>query len=512
MPNYLEIVRLHEAGFSLRKIAKIVASGRSTVTRTVKIAQEKDLMYEVLSQWSFKEIEEMFSLPQTKQVSRYYVLPDFQQIAKELVKPGVTLQLLWEEYAQDCRLEGKVFYQLTQFKKHFNEYLNKTNFSHILHHKAGEQAQVDWAGTRPQWIDPMTGEIIKGELFVGTLPFSNYSFAQACVDQKSASWIDAHVKMFEFFKGVPTLLIPDNLRVGVTKHTKNELVLNATYEDMAAHYQTVVVPTRVYRPKDKGSVESHVKHLTTHLIARMRHYQCLSIQEYNHYLLIALAEFNAKPFQKKEGSRQSMYETFEQECLKPLPTYPYEICHFKDAKVYTNSHITLNKHYYSVPYQYIGEKVSLKIYTDRVKIYHKQLLICEHRIAGTRPGAYSTIQSHLPEESQHYGKWNSERYLNWASRIGPNVHTVISRLFDQGPEQQYYRRVHAILKMADTYSDQRLDKACHFALERSTHPTFNLIKQLVEHSMTQTNSNTLPQMEQSYLRGADYYDSFNRKD
>ena len=145
MPNYLEIVRMHEAGFSLRKIAKIVASGRSTVTRTVKIAQEKDLMYEVLSQWSFKEIEEMFSLPQTEQVSRYYVLPDFQQIAKELVKPGVTLQLLWEEYAQDCRLEGKVFYQLTQFKKHFNEYLNKTNFSHLLHHKAGEQAQVDWS-------------------------------------------------------------------------------------------------------------------------------------------------------------------------------------------------------------------------------------------------------------------------------------------------------------------------------------------------------------------------------
>lgn len=163
MPNYLEIVRLHEAGFSLRKIAKIVASGRSTVTRTVKIAQEKDLMYEVLSQWSFKEIEEMFSLPQTKQVSRYYVLPDFQQIAKELVKPGVTLQLLWEEYAQDCRLEGKVFYQLTQFKKHLNEYLNKTNFSHILHHKAGEQAQVDWAKYKALHFAQSTSTFSPGE-------------------------------------------------------------------------------------------------------------------------------------------------------------------------------------------------------------------------------------------------------------------------------------------------------------------------------------------------------------
>ena len=136
--------------------------------------------------------------------------------------------------------------------------------------------------------------------------------------------------------------------------------------------------------------------------------------------------------------------------------------------------------------------VTLKIYTDYVKSYHKQTFICQHRTHGTRPGSYSTIEAHLPEKSQHYGKWNSTRYSNLASRIGPNDHTVIrsyghtviSRLFDQGPEQQSYRRVHAILKMANTYSDQRLDTACHYSLERSTHSTLNLIKQLVEHSMT----------------------------
>ena len=197
--------------------------------------------------------------------------------------------------------------------------------------------------------------------------------------------------------------------------------------------------------------------------------------------------------------------------LKELPTYSYEVGEFKEAKVYTNSHITLNKHYYSVPYQYIGEKVTLKIYSTSVKIYHNQQLLCEHATVGTRPGAYSTNEDHLPEESKHFGKWNSTRYLEWARRIGPNVHIVISRMFDQGPEQQYYRRVHAILKMADTYSDQRLDKACHYALERSTHPNFKLIKQLIESSITQSDSNTSTQNEQSYLRGADYYDQFNRK-
>ena len=153
----------------------------------------------------------------------------------------------------------------------------------------------------------------------------------------------------------------------------------------------------------------------------------------------------------------------------------------------------------------------LKIYSTSIKIYHHNQFLCEHPTKGTRPGAYSTNEQHLPEESNQFGKWNSTRYLEWARRVGPNVHRVIANLFDQGPEQQYYRRVHAILKMADTYSDQRLDKACHYALERSTHPNFTLIKQLIESPMTQSDFNTTNQNEQSYLRGADYYEQFNRK-
>lgn len=513
MPNYVEMIRLFEAGFSLRQIAKLVSSGRNTVTRTINIAQEKELTYEKVSNWPTEELVSAFKPQKDDNVptASYYVMPDYKRLSKELAKPGVTMQLLWEEYAQECRMNNKIYYKLTQFKKYFNDYLYKNNFSHVLHHKAGEQVQVDWSGKRPQWIDPMTGEIIKGELFVATLPFSNYTYAQACVNQKMNSWIDAHIKMFEYFKGVPTILTPDNLRTGVTKHTKSQLILNPTYEDMANHYETIIVPTRVARPKDKAAVENHVKHLTTYIIGRMRNYQCFSIDEYNQYLLKALDEFNAKPFQKKEGSRLTVFQNIEQDTLKQLPTYPYELCEFKEAKVYSNSHITLNKHYYSVPYQYIGEKLTLKIYSNHVKIYHNNQFLCEHATVGTRPGAYSTNPEHLPEDSKTYGQWNSSRYINWASRIGPNVHTVITRMFVQGPEQQYYRRAHAILKMADTYSDQRLDKACHYALERSSHPNFKLIKQLIESPITHSNFNTSTKSEQSYLRGAEYYDKFNRK-
>ena len=163
MPNYIEMLRLYEAGFSLRQIAKLVSSGRNTVTRTIKIAQEKELSYDEVAQWSRHELETMFQLDRNKkdQPVSYYTMPDYKQLAKELAKPGVTMQLLWEEYAQEARLNHKIYYKLTQFKKHFNDYLAKTSFSHVLHHKAGEQVQVDWTVKRPQWIDPMTGKSSK---------------------------------------------------------------------------------------------------------------------------------------------------------------------------------------------------------------------------------------------------------------------------------------------------------------------------------------------------------------
>ncbi len=302
MPNYIEMIRLHESGFSIRKIAKLVGSGRNTVTSAIRTAAKQQLSYQDLQLLDDQQVTHLFQMKKKSNLlsDNHYVMPNYEQLAKELVKPGVTMQLLWEEYVQECRLNQTVYYKLTQFKKYFKDYLSNQTFRHVLHHKAGEQVQVDWAGTKPQWIDPLVGEIIKGELFVATLPFSHYTYAQACPDQKMSSWIDAHIKMFHFFNGVPTLLVPDNLRTGVTKQTKEQLLLNPTYEDLAKHYQTIIVPTRVAHPRDKAAVENHVKHLTTFLIGRMRNFQCFTIQEYNHYLQEELTKFNQKSFQKSQ--------------------------------------------------------------------------------------------------------------------------------------------------------------------------------------------------------------------
>lgn len=512
MPKYVEILRLHELSISQRQISQMVKSSRNTVRKVLQIAKENQLSYTDCSHWERERLDEVFSGKKQKAKRRqnHFVLPDYESLSKELAKPGVTMQLLWEEYVDQCRQNKQLYYQLTQFKKYFHDYLSQKKFTHIIHHKAGDRIQVDWGGKKLSWVDPDTGEQLTGYLFVAVLPFSGYAFAVACPNMKQESWIQAHVDCFAFLEGVPTITVPDNLRTGVTKNTRTELILNRSYEDLANHYHTIIVLTRVSRPRDKGAVENTVKNLTTHLIARLRNYQFFSLYEYNQQLRKELAQFNKKPFQKKNGSRKSLFEELEKATLQPLPKHPYEYGEYKTAKVYANSHISYDKHYYSVPYAYIGKTITLKIFSHSLKLFDGTTFLYEHSTQYKQPGQYTTDQKHLPENSATFGKWNSSRYIQWAKRIGPNVEIVVEKLFDQGPEQQYYRRVHSLLKLADTSSDQRLDHACHYALEKTSVPSYQMIKKILEQQDTHSflpKSITSKDKEQSYLRGADYYDN-----
>lgn len=464
-----------------RKIAESLNLSRNTVNKIVNFVTENNIPWSEIQEMSNQQLHRLFSSRKTKKRDEDYAFPDYENLAVELAVPGVTFQLLWEEYVDQCRLEKKKAYQPTQFKKYFNEYLSKTSFSDIVHHKAGERVEVDWAGKRPHWSDLDTGEIQYGYLFVGVLSFSGLVFAKVCADMKLPNWIQCHIDMFEYFGGVPQILTPDNLRTGISKHTKEAIVLNPAYEDMAEHYGIVVIPTRVRTPKDKPLVENSVGKLTTQIIARLRNYQFFSIDEYNEQLMYELDRINNKPFQKKEGSRRSVFETFEKNTLHPLPSHPYEICEWKKAKVQSNSHISVQKCFYSVPYEYLGKEVSVKMTRDLIEIYYDKEKLCEHQRTHNKVGAYQTNPAHMPPYSNQYGEWNSTRYLNWAKKKGPHTYEVIYRLFkDADIEQKYYRAAHSILKLADTYSDQRLESACKCALELFQRPSYKNVKNILK--------------------------------
>ena len=491
--NYFnEIVKLKEKGLSQRKIAEILGISRNTVKRVNDIL-DGDVT-----------IERIPDRRETKERDNDYYLPDFSVLAKELVKPGVTMKLLHEEYVASCHMTHKKAYKITQFKKYFNDHLGKIQFTDIIRHKAAERIEVDWAGDRPFWFDEFTGEKVYGHLFVGVLSFSGLAFAMATVDMKMPSWIKCHIKMYEYFGGVSKILVPDNLKTGVTKHTKDEIVINKTYEDMADHYGTIIIPARVKRPKDKSKVENTVYRLEVDILARLRNMTFFSCEEYNEAIIRELKIFNERPFQKKEGSRYKIYLDLEKDVLYPLPIRPYELATYKSAKVQANSCIAYKKNFYSVPYEYIGKEVELKITDKELYILLDKQEIARHEIVKDKIGHYSIEPSHMPENSNAYGEWNKERYLNWANNIGPGVYKVVFKLFKSAKnEVTRYRKVHSLLKLADLYSPVRLNKACQLSLSIAPDKMYKHIKGLLIRGEDLKSDDDIPY---AFLRGGDYFE------
>ncbi len=516
MPNYIKIITLYEQGISQRQISQLTHTSRDVIRLITKSAQQHQIKSDQLLNLTDAEIEKMLDVHfgGQSQPNQMYEMPDYDYYSRELKKPGVTMMLLWEEYVQQCKRNGKVPYQKTQFKKYFHDYIQQNEFTDIIRHKPGESIEVDWAGTRPYWTDPDTGEIIEGYLFVGVLSYSGYGYAEVTADMKSEAWINCHIHMFEYFDGITRFLIPDNLKTGVIKHPKDEEVeLNKRYQEMGDYYGIAILPGRVRKPKDKPLAENLVGKYTTEIIARLRNNKYFSMEEYNKACLKEVKRVNEKPFQKKPGSRSEKFFQEEKEHLKPLPLYPYEYAIWKKAKVQNNSHISYGKKFYSVPYEYLGQEVDLRITGRTITIYHQGTKLCVHNIIMTYDGAYSTIPEHMPKGSNAREPWNKERFIKWANKIGMNTTTVITNLFTQySYEQQAYNGAKSILLLADTYTPERLERACNIALNNLSRVRFRDIKGILKnnHDLEYQDNNPIVRIPDNstpspYLRGSRYY-------
>ncbi len=340
-------------------------------------------------------------------------------------------------------MEGAVPYQSTQFNKYYNDYLNRVNATMHLNHKPGEIMQVDWAGDTAAVVDTDTGEIIPAYVFVATLPCSAYSYVEAFLSMDQEAWITAHVNALNYFGGVPRIIQCDNLKTGVEKHGKHEIVLNRAYQELAEHYATAVVPARVRAPKDKAAVEGTVGIISTYILAALRNRQFLSLQELNEAIQERLESFNHKPFQKREGSRATAFAE-EQPFLRPLPVHPYELATWKVASVGPNYHISVDRMNYSVPFEYIRQKVDVCVTRSTIEVFYSGSRICSQRRLYGRFNQYSTVQEHMPPEHQKYVQWNGERFTRWAARIGGCTEAAVKAILGSYKvEQQGYKAVWA---------------------------------------------------------------------
>ena len=505
MTNYREILRLHSLGLNKTKIAASLHCARNTVATTLQRAGSRGLKWPLPEEMSDKQLAELlFPSAPGRPV---YKMPDYAYVYREMQKSGVTLNLLWLEYCDQCKAAGEIPYQSTQFNKYYSDYLNKTKATMHLHHKPGEIMQVDWAGDTASVIDTDTGEKIPAYVFVATLPYSGYSYVEAFFSMDQACWTAAHVNAFRYFGGVTRIIQCDNLKTGVEKHGRNEIVLNKSYQELAEHYSTAIVPARVKAPKDKAAVEGTVGMISTFILAALRNQQFLSLLELNEAMWERLEAFNHKPFQKKDGSRASSFAE-EKPFLRALPRYPFELATWKTATVGPNYHISVERMNYSVPFEYIKQKVDVRMTRAVIEVFYNGSRICSHPRLYGKFNQYSTIQEHMPPDHQKYIQWNGERFIRWAGKIGSSAEcTVRAILNSYKVEQQGYKSCLGLLKLADKYSPARLESACKRALEFTPKPSLKQVKAILASGQDKLPLEPEPAASSQYgfTRGADYY-------
>jgi transposase len=511
MTNYREILRLYSQGLSQRSIAASSGCGKSTVQRAIVFVREQGIELPLASEYTNERLTKLIHDSGSQdEKNKGYKEPDYEQVHKEMAKSGVTLSLLWNEYCTMCRQNDEIPYMYSTFCSRYRSYTMRTKATMLLERKPGEQMEVDWAGQTMQITDNITGETFSVYIFVSVLSYSGYAYVEAFSSRNQANWVSAHINAYRHYGGATRILIPDNLKTGVTKRTKDDIILNAAYQEMAEHYGTAILPARVRKPKDKATVEGAVGFVSTWIIAALRNWKFFSLRELNESISGKLQELNDKPFQKRNGSRFSIFTEEEGELLIPLPNKPYELSEWKSCTVAYNYHVSVEKMLYSVPHVYIKKQVDVRITSRTVEVFVLGERIASHVRKHGNSGQYSTLTEHMPPSHREYSQWNAERFRSWARSIGKNTLVVVNAIFESRKiEQQGYRTCMALLKLSDKYTIHRLETACSRALTYTSSPNFKMVQTILA-----TGQDELPQEELrnsssdfGFTRGSEYYGS-----
>jgi len=504
MRQVREVLRLKwEGNFSDRKTARSCGISRPTVAEYVKRAEAAGLSWPLPPEWDDAALEARLFPPAAVFVDPR-PLPDLPRLHRELARKGVTLMLLWEEY----KAVHPAGLQYSQFCEHYRAYARTLDLSMRQVHRAGEKCFVDYAGQTVPVIDPATGEVHEAQIFVAVLGASNYTYCEATWTQQLPDWIGSHVRAFDHFQCVSELLIPDNLRSAVTRAHRYEPLVNETYAEMAAHYGTAILPARVRRPRDKAKVEAGVLLVERWILARLRHQSFFSLAELNDAIVGLRERLNTRAFRKLPGSRRSLFETLDRPAMKPLPTERYVFAEWKRARVHIDYHIEIAGHYYSVPYQWVGKQVEVRVTAHTIEAFHRGTRIASHVRSSTK-GRHTTVAEHMPRAHREYAEWTPTRLIEWAAQTGPATARLIEHIMaSRAHPQQGFRSCLGIMRLAKTCGPERLEAACKraLALGASSYRSIeSILRQGLEQQPLPVRPDSTPPIAHDNVRGRDYY-------
>jgi transposase len=501
-----QLILLKQKGKSNRWIAKFLHSGRTTVNNYVQYLSSLDYSWQELLAMDDATLDGLFPSNITHdQVLYEQLCAYFPYYQKELTKPGCTLLNLWQKYLE----KHPVGYKYTQFVHYFRQWQDRKKVSSKLEHKAGEKVFVDFAGKKLYYIDRNTGEVIEVEVFVAVLPASQYTFVTAVRSQGREDFISAMNDCLSFYGGVPEAIVSDNLKSAVSKSHKYQPQINKTLKDFALHYGCVVDPARAYHPKDKALVEGAVKIVYQRIFYPMSHHQFFSLTELNREVAVLVDKYNLYRFQHLPYSRKELFLEIEKPLLSALPATEYSIKHYARGKVQKMGHVffSADKHFYSVPYRYVGQQVQIEYTQDVVEIYHNRHRIATH-IRDYRAGRYTTIKEHMASTHRYYSSWSPEFFAKRGAAISSEVETYITKLIAQYNYPELgYKQAQGILSLVKSYGEERLSNACKLGLMASKY-SYRIIDNILKNRMDEQQAEEPRQAhvpQHNNIRGAQAY-------
>lgn len=454
MRKIREVLRLKfEVRLSDREIAAAVGSARSTVQECLRRAHAAGVGWPLPA--GLDEAGLQARLYQREVPLSRTPQPDFAFLHAELKRPGVTRQLLWQEYK--ARLPDG--WQYSVFCDQYRRWLANQDLVLRQNHVPGDKLFLDYAGQTMPVVDRTSGELRAAQIFVAVLGASSYTYAEATWTQALPDWLGSQVRTLEFLGGVPRALVPDNLKSAVHKAHRYEPDLNPAYQDFAEHYAVAILPARVRKPRDKAKVEAGVLVVERWILARLRNRTFFSLGELNAAIALLVADLNARPFKKREGCRASLFADIERAALRPLPHRPYEFATWKKAKVHLDYHVEVERAYYSVPYKLVGRTVEVRLSARVIEIFHRQHLVATHLRAPSR-GQFVTLADHRPERHSAVIDLTHERLMQRALAIGPATAEVLTeQLHRRRHPEECLRSSLGILRLARDFSPEALEGA-----------------------------------------------------
>jgi len=505
MRKIKEALRLHfESGLGQRPIGRCLGLSRTTVGDYLRKAKEAGLVWPLSDELTDQQLYHQLFPPTVSVLTTDRPVPDYVYLHTELKRKGVTKLLLWEEYQSD----NPHAYSYSQFCELYRCWARKLKLSMRQIHKAGEKLFVDYAGHTLSIVNPSTGEIRDAQIFVAVLGASNYTFAEATWSQGLSDWLGSHSRAFDFMGGVPEIVVPDNLKSAVKKPCRYDPDLNPSYQDLAEHYGTAIIPARVRKPKDKSKAEVGVQIVERWILARLRNQTFFSLAEANTAIGKLLTDLNSRPFKKLPGSRKEAFDSLDRPVLRPLPADPYEFAQWKKVRVNIDYHIEIEGHYYSVPHQLCGQQLDARITADCIECFQQRKRVSSH-LRSSQKGRHTTVIDHMPKGHREYADWTPERLISWAMKTGPNTATVTEAILaSREHAQQAFRSAMGLISLGKVYTPERLEVACELALEGQA-SNYKSVKSILKTGLDQQpRQQTLPianPINHDNIRGGHYY-------